>query len=499
MLRTAAVAAALAAAGPLAAQPPAPASPPAGAPTRAHLLKTLVPPPTTPGLPPDVDVAFADTHVQIALSDPAPENKAAILDAARARYQRVLRQDPAHKGALIGLARMAVGLDDRDRAAAAFDRYLTAHPTDAAARHEAGLACARFRDWAGAVEHCAAAVRLDPDSRTYGTHLGFCLARAGRWEEAHRALARVMPEAQARANLELARAHAARLAADVPTTVVPDVVVTGATGPLPAAVAPVAPAPRELPTLTAAYRLRNVAATDTASAVVEHLGGGGREVTITPVGPTNELVVHGSAATHARVAALVAELDRTPTQIVIPTTMVQVPAGFLRECGLARPGAADAVWTLTEREAALFAVALRHHPKVTVLSRPQVQVNDGQTGYVQVGQDVWVGLAEPTPTGPGRRVERAEFVPSGVSTRLTPRLSPSGKAMLLRVEAEVSAPAPRPEIGRGAAFPFNVQTVQTTVTVPTGQTVVLSVSTTGADGKPAAVLYVMTPTVVRQQ
>lgn len=495
MLRTAAVAAALAAAGPLVAQPPAPASPPTGAPTRNSVFKTLAPPAApAAGLSPDTETEFANVHVQVALSDPPPPNKNEMLDMARGRYQRALRLDPTHKGALLGLARMYVGLDDRDRAAAAFDRYLTAYPTDAAARHEAGLACARFGDWAGAVEHCAAAARLDPDSRQYGTHLGFCLARAGRWEEAHRALARVMPEAQARANLEIARAHAARLAADVPTVIVPDVVVA-VPGPLPAADVPVAPAPRVVATLTAAYRLRNVAATDTASAIAKYLNSVGRGASITADARANELVVHGSVATHARVAALVVDLDRAPTQVVIPTTMVQVPAGFLRECGLARPGAADAVWTLTEREAALFAVALRHHPKVTVLSRPQVQVADGQTGHVQVGQDVpVVNRVDTTPTG---SLARVEYVPTGVSARLTPRLSPSGKAMLLRVETQVSAPTPSAQPGLGATFPVNVQTVQTTVTVPTGRTVVLSVPTTDANGKPAAVLYVMTPTVVQ--
>ncbi len=254
-----------------------------------------------------------------------------------------------------------------------------------------------------------------------------------------------------------------------------------------------APAPRPLPELTAAYRLRNVAAVD-AGLAIRHVFSPGREVSITPVAAANEVVVRGSAATHARVAALVADLDREPTMIDISTTMVQVPAGFLRECGLVRPGAADSLWTLTEREAALFSVALRHHPKLTVLSRPQVRVADGQTASVQVGQDVpVVSRVESTPTGP---LAHLDYVPTGVSARLTPRLAPSGKAMLLRVEAQQCAPAASPvRLAGGTTFPFNVQTVQTTVTVPTGNTVVLSVPTTGADGKPTAVLYVMTPTV----
>ena len=464
----------------------------------------LVPPPAA-GLLLDTDAELANINVQMAFSGLPSPNKNELLDLARARYLRALGQNPAHQGALLGLARMAVRLDDRDRAAAAFERYLTIYPADADTHHEAGLAYGRFGDWAGAAEHCAAAARLDPENRQYAAHLGFCLARAGRWDEAERALARVMPEAQARANLNAVREHVPRLTPDVPkpiAVVIPDAPkpppvlipvapVVAVVPPPDAPVPTVAPAPRAVPTLTAAYRLRNVAANDTAITLAQCLSGCGREVGITPVAKANELVVHGSAATHARVAALVADLDREPTQIDISTTMVQVPAGFLRECGLARPGAADAVWTLTEREAALFSVALRHHPKLTVLSRPQIRVADGQTGFVQVGQDVPVSRVESTGA-----LARVGYVPAGVTARLSPRLAPSGKAMLLRVEAQLCSPAASPaRVERGAAFPFDVQTVQTTVAVPTGHTVVLSVPTTGADGKPTAVLYVMTPTV----
>jgi type II secretory pathway component GspD/PulD (secretin) len=256
---------------------------------------------------------------------------------------------------------------------------------------------------------------------------------------------------------------------------------------------PVAPAPRPLAELTAAYRLRNVAAADVSHALQQHFRDAACEGSVSAVAAANEVVVRGSVGAHARVAALVADLDRTPTMIDITTTMVQVPVGFLRECGLARPGAAGAVWSLTEREAALFSVALRHHPKLTVLSRPQVRVADGQTAHVQVGQEVAVSAVEPA--GPGRRVDA---VPTGVTTRLTPRLSPDGTAMLLRVETQVSVPAPRQEVGSGAAFPVNVQTAHwTTVAVTVGRTAVLSVPTTGADGTPAELLYVINPTVHR--
>jgi tetratricopeptide (TPR) repeat protein len=149
-------------------------------------------------LGPDAETAFAETHVQVALGDQNPPNKDELLDMARHRYERALKQDPKHKGALLGLARMYVRVGEREKAADAFKKYVEVYPKDADAYHEAAMACARFQDWAGATAWCEGALRLDPENRAYRKTLAFCLARAGRWEEAFAAMCRVMPEAQAR-------------------------------------------------------------------------------------------------------------------------------------------------------------------------------------------------------------------------------------------------------------------------------------------------------------
>lgn len=158
-------------------------------------------------LGPDAETAFGDTHVQVALGDPAPPNKDELLDMARHRYERALKQDPKHAGALLGMARMYVRVGERDKTAAAFKRYVDAHPKDAAVQHEAAMASARFQDWAGACAWCDSALRLDPENRTYQKTRGFCLARAGRWDEAFAAMSKVMPEAQARYNIAAVLLH----------------------------------------------------------------------------------------------------------------------------------------------------------------------------------------------------------------------------------------------------------------------------------------------------
>ncbi len=168
------------------------------APPRRHGAKSLLP---------DTETEFANTHVQVALGDPVPPNKDELLDMARLRYQRALKQEPKHKGALLGLARMYVQLGEREKSAEAFKKYVEIHPKDAEVQHEAAMACARFQDWAGAVGWCVAALRLDPENRAYRKTQGFCLARAGRWEEAFRVMCGVMPEAQARYNMARVLEH----------------------------------------------------------------------------------------------------------------------------------------------------------------------------------------------------------------------------------------------------------------------------------------------------
>ncbi len=251
-------------------------------------------------------------------------------------------------------------------------------------------------------------------------------------------------------------------------------------------VAPVAPAPRGVPVVTASYHLRNVAVADVAEAVVEALGGGGRSLRIDTA--ENRLVVQGSPATHARVAALVGEIDRDVPQVHVQLLVAEVPAAFLADCGLTAGGGC---FSLSARELALFQTAFRNYPGREVLSRPQLLVRDNQKGHVAVGQDVPVGA----PTVPGGPAE-TRF--TGVSADITPRVMPDGKVML-RVGVQTSAPAPNPVVIRAGAtaVPFNVSATQATVLVPSGQTVVLVQTKTGADGKPAAMLLVLTPTTVR--
>lgn len=172
--------------------------------------------PTVPGMPAEVaaapkkrkgplsaetEVEFANTHLEVALADPPPANRDQLIDLARMRYQRALKQDHKHKGALLGMARMYAKLGDREKAGEAYQKYVELYPKDADVYHEIAMRQAQWKDWENAVRWCEVALKQDPENRAYRKTMGFCLARAGKWEEAFATLCEIMPEAQARHNL----------------------------------------------------------------------------------------------------------------------------------------------------------------------------------------------------------------------------------------------------------------------------------------------------------
>jgi tetratricopeptide (TPR) repeat protein len=188
----------LASSGPAVGQGPA-----AGAPVE------MAPPKRPPGkgLSPNGEVALADVHVAAAFGDPPPTNRDQLLDMARMRYQKALKEDPKNKDAMLGMARLYARLGDRDKALEMYKKCMSTYPKDHAVPHELALKYGQWNDWAGAASWCEAALKIDPENRTYRKTLGFCLARAGRWDDAYNTLRQVMPEAQTRYNLARVMEH----------------------------------------------------------------------------------------------------------------------------------------------------------------------------------------------------------------------------------------------------------------------------------------------------
>ena len=131
------------------------------------------------------------------------------------------------------------------------------------------------------------------------------------------------------------------------------------------------------------------------------------------------------------------------------------------------------VFSASSNTFSLLIRALKAQGRVDILSRPQLQVADNQTGFVQVGQN-FPYLSNSTLTATGAAQQSIAYEPTGVTMRVTPRVNPDGK-VLMRVEPQIESVTNSPvSLGNGVLAPaFNVETVQTTVLASDGETIVL--------------------------
>lgn len=256
----------------------------------------------------------------------------------------------------------------------------------------------------------------------------------------------------------------------------------------------VAPMPREAGTARA-YPLRNVAAAEAACAVANHLKGKNLEARLTYDVVTNTVFVSACPAVTGQVFALLAGIDVAPTQVMMQATVVQVPRGFLEASGLSAGGDPAKGCTLSPRETRMLTAILRsakEKGELDVLARPQVQVADNQTGFVQIGQNFPVETRSFVKTADGRVMAEAtiEYVPTGVLMRLTPRVSTDGKSILLRTEGQLITVSPSPVTLGNSEDPqdlpapvFNTQQVNATAEVRSGETAIFAMVGGGTGGR----------------
>lgn len=157
---------------------------------------------------PDTLAVLAQVQLDAAFQDNTlPASREMLLDQARQGFLKALRQDPKNPTALLGLARYYARLGERSKALEVYQRYLHSYPEDKEVRHELALVHAQWKDWNGAVYWCDEALRLDPESRQIRKTKGFCLARAGRHDEALAVFQQIMPESLARYHLARVLEH----------------------------------------------------------------------------------------------------------------------------------------------------------------------------------------------------------------------------------------------------------------------------------------------------
>lgn len=206
-------------------------------------------------------------------------------------------------------------------------------------------------------------------------------------------------------------------------------------------------------------KLRNTAAADVAQALTTFAGQKNLDVIVVAEPTSNTVLVKGDTTLVKQVIELIARIDREPSMVRVKATILDGPAGFAEETGLGT--AAEAKWALTPREARMLTAAIGKAKDQTVVSKPEMVVMDNQTGFFQIADG-----------------------PAAFTARVTPRVAPDGKSVLLRVETQISKPAD----GRGT----DTTSVQTTESIPTGGTLVIrGPRTKSADGS-REILVVLT-------
>lgn len=154
-------------------------------------------------------VTFANLWVEIVARDP---NKPAaereqLLNKARLVYQDVLQREPKNVDALLGLGQMYQVAGEVEKLREVEQRAISQYPQDAKVWAWVAVRRAQAKNWDSAIDSYQHAVKLDPDNRVYRTHLGFTLARAGRYSEGYEWLSRSMREPDARFSLAKMMIH----------------------------------------------------------------------------------------------------------------------------------------------------------------------------------------------------------------------------------------------------------------------------------------------------
>lgn len=154
-------------------------------------------------------ILVANMRVEAVAKDPnrPAADREANLKSARELYQNVLTREPRNVEALLGLGTLYQVSGEKDKLKEIEQRATSLHANNAKVWEWVAVRQAQAKNWEGASASYHQAVKLDPENRLYRIHLGFTLARNGRYAEGYEWLSRSMKESEARYNLAKAMLH----------------------------------------------------------------------------------------------------------------------------------------------------------------------------------------------------------------------------------------------------------------------------------------------------
>ncbi|MCO4812095.1 MAG: type II secretion system protein GspD [Gammaproteobacteria bacterium] len=208
----------------------------------------------------------------------------------------------------------------------------------------------------------------------------------------------------------------------------------------------------------------------------------------------NSILVLASQEDYRSIEAAIRRLDVAPRQVLIEATIAEVSLSdnlnygvrwFLEESdwelgfnapvptGAGGEGLAFAFFDQDSSVQAFFDL-LAATSSVKFLSTPQVMVLDNQTATIRVGDQIPVTTrsSQSTTNPDAPIVTEVQFRDTGTLLTVTPRINAGGQ-VTLEISQEVSLPGSSPAVGGGGNVSIAQRTINSSVTVQSGQTVVL--------------------------
>ncbi|MCU7803260.1 MAG: type II secretion system secretin GspD [Candidatus Thiodiazotropha sp. (ex Lucinoma borealis)] len=225
----------------------------------------------------------------------------------------------------------------------------------------------------------------------------------------------------------------------------------------------------------------------------------GSTATIIADPDNNAILVMASPRDYQKIKATINRLDISPKQVLIEATIAEVKLSdnlsygvrwfFNGSTGGGRPykgalgklpdgvGGGDGFSLGLFNDASdlrVFFDILESESSVKFLSAPQIMVIDNQTASFRVGDQIpIVTRASQSTSDPNAPiVSEVQFRDTGTLLQVTPRINEGGM-VTLEVSQEVSTPGTSPAIGGGGNVSISQRTIESTVIVHDGQTVVL--------------------------
>jgi general secretion pathway protein D len=209
---------------------------------------------------------------------------------------------------------------------------------------------------------------------------------------------------------------------------------------------------------------------------------------------SNAILVMASPRDYRGIEAVIKQLDAPQRQVLIEATIAEVTlsdaldygvrwflANGTYEVGFNAPvptsaggdGLTVAAFS-TSNDARMFIDLLASETEVKFLSAPQVMVLDNHTANIRVGDQIPVTVrsSQSTTNPDSPVVSEVQFRDTGTLLSVTPRINAGGQ-VTLEISQEVSLPGSEPAVGGGGNVAISQRTINSSVVVQSGQTIVI--------------------------